>query len=115
MTPKSASKSATPNPKSHPKSQFPPSSTPRVWLITAATSPIGIAIARAALAHGDSVVAGVKDAQSGDTNGEDRGDEFRDFYKEECAREGWKERIMGVGLDARCEGPYIIVCIWDDG
>ncbi len=110
MAPKTPSKSATPNPnpKSNskpPHPHFPPSSTPRVWLITAAISPIGIAIARAVLAHGDSVIAGVRDGELAEGSGE-RGDEFRDFYMEECEREEWKDRIKGVGLDGRCEGPY---------
>ncbi|KAK4694230.1 hypothetical protein P7C71_g3318, partial [Lecanoromycetidae sp. Uapishka_2] len=107
MAPKTASKSGTPNPKSNNKAShtpFPSSSTPRVWLITAAASPIGIAIARAALAHGDSVIAGLKDGDSGDTNSRDRGEEFGEFYMGECVREGWKERIRVVALDGRVMG-----------
>ena len=86
------------------KPHFPPSITPRIWLITAATSPIGISIARSALAHGDSVVAGIRHGEL-DSDGEERGEEFRDFMAEECVREGWGERIRAVGLDGRCEGP----------
>lgn len=57
------------------------------------------------LAHGDSVIAGIKNGDRADTHGGDREEEFRDFYMEECVREGWKDRIKGVGLDGRCEGP----------
>ena len=111
MTAKSTSKSSTPNPKSStkpPHPHFPSSSTPRVWLITAATSPIGIAIARAVLGHGDSVIAGVKDGRFGEGSG-DRAEEFGEFYVEECAKEGWKDKIRVVGLDGRCEDPQSVI------
>ena len=90
-----------------PKSNFPTHSTPRTWLITAATCPLGLAIARAALVHGDSIIAGVETADI-DTESE-RGEEFREFYAGECVREGWRERIRRVGLDGRCEGPLFYV------
>ena len=94
------------------KPHFPPSPNPRTWLITAATSPIGISIARAALAHGDSVVAGIGygelEIDANDSGGAERGEEFREFMTEEVVREGWGERIREVGLDGRCEGPPII-------
>ncbi len=51
------------------------------------------------------MIAGVRDGDLAERSGE-RGDDFRDFYMEECEREGWKDRIKGVGLDGRCEGPY---------
>ncbi|KAL2052888.1 hypothetical protein ABVK25_006828 [Lepraria finkii] len=79
-------------PKSlHPN--FPIHPTPRTWLITAATSPIGLSVACAALAHGDSVIAGV---ENGGTDPDDeRGEDFKEFYTQKCVREGWKERIGG--------------------
>ena len=86
------------------KPHFPPSTSPRTWLITAATSPIGISVARSVLAHGDSVVACIRYVEL-DTDGEERGEEFGDFVAEECVWEGWAERIRAVGLDGRCEGP----------
>ena len=46
-------------PIQNPPLSFPLHSTPRTWLITSGTSPIGIAVARAALTHGDNVVLGV--------------------------------------------------------
>lgn len=110
MTPAPTIPTHTPTPA------FPPHTTPRTWLITASTSPIGIAIARQALSHGDNVIAGLSprhlaDARSegeeevGDTQ---RGDEFREFWRE-CEKEGWKERCKGVELDGRCEGPCCLV------
>ena len=74
---------------------------PRVWLITAATSPMGIALARRVLANGDSVIAGVKAGEERDNNGE-RGEETRRFWKE-VVEEGWRDRCRGVSLDGRCE------------
>ena len=100
------------------KPHFPPSPHPRTWLITSATSPIGISIARAALSHGDSVVAGIgygelePDANDGQGGGRERGEEFREFVTEEVVREGWAERIREVGLDGRCEGPDSIIEEW---
>ncbi|KAI9728774.1 MAG: hypothetical protein M1828_002880 [Chrysothrix sp. TS-e1954] len=40
--------------------QFPSHKHPRVWFITAATSPIGLAVTRQLIDHGDSVIAGVQ-------------------------------------------------------
>lgn len=49
------------------------------------------------------MLAGVKDGEF--QEGEERGEEFRQFYMQECVREGWKERVRAVGFDGRCEGP----------
>lgn len=113
-TPTSTSHSSRPT--------FPPHSAPRTWLITACTSPIGIAIARQALSHGDNVIAGLnprhiadftqgeggeEEEEEGDTR---RGDGFRDFWRE-CEEEGWKERCKGLELDGRCEGPVGVDCL----
>ncbi|KAK3169687.1 hypothetical protein OEA41_009071 [Lepraria neglecta] len=69
-----------------PHPNFPIHHIPRTWLITAATSPIGLFVARAALAHGDSVIAGVK---NGEMDADDeRGEDFREFYTQKCVREG---------------------------
>ena len=89
-------------PKS-PHPNFPIHPVPRTWLITAATSPIGLSVACAALALGDSVIAGFKNGEM-DVDDE-RGEDFREFYTQKCVREGWRERIRGVELDGRCEGP----------
>ena len=49
------------------------------------------------------MVAGVKDeelmVEGGNAN--ERIEEFREFYLEECVRRGWRERIRGVGLTGR--------------
>lgn len=115
--------------------QFPTHAHPRVWLITATTSPIGTAIARHALSHGDFVVAGVEDVdilslhnstpstynngngggeeEEGDemrasSGKEERGEEFREFWAEVMGKAAWRERCRGVGLDGRCEDPYAL-------
>ena len=38
---------------------FPPHSSPRVWFLTSANSPVGLSLCRSILAHGDYVTAGV--------------------------------------------------------
>ena len=49
------------------------------------------------------MIAGVK---NGEMDADDeRGEDFREFYTQKCVREGWRERIRGVELDGRCEGP----------
>lgn len=80
---------------------FPSHTLPRVWLITAATSPVGNALTRCVLAHGDSVIAGVKANESGLNNGE-REDDPRAFW-DEVVKQGWRERCRVVSLDGRCE------------
>lgn len=80
---------------------FPTHSLPRVWLITAATSPVGNALTRCVLAHGDSVIAGVKTREPSDKNSE-REDEPRAFWNE-VVEQGWRERCRVVSLDGRCE------------
>ncbi len=98
---------------------FPPSSSPRVWLITSASSPIGIAVARAILDHGDSVVLGLPQPIDGvdisgslgngwtgrDPNALLRGEEernaaFRAFWAEVGATPAL-DRCKVVGLDGR--------------
>lgn len=73
----------------------------RVWLITAATSPIGIALIRRVLAHGELVVAGVKKEEICDED-DKRGEVLREFW-DDIAREGWRDKVRVVGLDGRCE------------
>ncbi|KAL8947501.1 MAG: hypothetical protein Q9222_006220 [Ikaeria aurantiellina] len=89
--------------KSTPASKFPAHSEPRVWLLTAGKSPIGIALSRQLLAHGDSVVFGTK---LNDAIGQvdDQISSFSTFWHEEVeAQEGWKSRARVIGLDGRCE------------
>ena len=83
--------------------QFPAHSEPRVWLVTSASSPIGIAVSRELLKHGDFLVAGVKSIELSDEEDEDeRGEDF-DRFREEVIAEGWDHRHRVVGLDERCE------------
>lgn len=76
----------------------------RVWLITAATSPVGIALIRQALAHGESVVAGVKKEEICDED-DKQGEVLRAFWAD-IAREGWRDKVRVVGLDGRCERSF---------
>lgn len=78
---------------------------PRVWLITAATSPIGIALIRQVLADGQLVVAGVKKEEICDED-DKRGDVLRAFL-DDIAREGWRDKVRVVSLDGRCEHPFL--------
>lgn len=81
--------------------QFPTHNQPRVWLITSASSPIGIAVSRELLNHGDFLIAGVKPTELLADNGE-RGSDLHNF-REEIVTEGWNDRCSVVGLDERCE------------
>ena len=54
-----SSPSSPPSP-AIPPLHFPPSSAPRTWLITSATSAIGLRVAKHALAHGDNVIGGFR-------------------------------------------------------
>lgn len=82
--------------------QFPSHSEPRVWLITAGDSPIGISVARQVLAHGDSVLMGL--AHTVLDRDQRRRDGFEAFLAEieEHNDEGWKDRMKAVPLDIRC-------------
>lgn len=84
------------------RSQFPSHSEPRVWLITAGDSPIGISVARQVLAHGDYVLLGLAHAVL--DRDERRRDGFDAFLAEvEGHREeGWTQRMKSVPLDIRC-------------
>ncbi|KAJ5484923.1 hypothetical protein N7539_004911 [Penicillium diatomitis] len=83
------------------RSHFPSHSAPRVWLITAGDSPIGISVARQALAHGDSVLLGL--AHTAPDRDARRQDELEAFLAEieEHRDEGWPERTRAVPLDIR--------------
>ena len=86
---------------STPSPQFPTHNAPRVWLITSGDSPIGIALARQALNHGDSVVSGIIPAEF-ERDGA-RSEEFKALLADvgTRSREGWKERLRIVALDVR--------------
>lgn len=83
------------------RSHFPIHNDPRVWLITAGDSPIGISIARQILDHGDSALVGVSDSKLVRENPRRNGfDAFLDEV-EAHREEGWPERLRTVDLDIR--------------
>ena len=81
--------------------QFPVHKEPRVWVITAGDSPIGISVARQLLTHGDYALLGL--AHSDLDRDETRRDGFEAFMAEvESHRdEGWGDRLKSVPLDIR--------------
>lgn len=86
------------------RAQFPSHNEPRVWLITAGDSPIGISVARQVLAHGDYVLLGL--AYSVLDRDERRRTGFDAFLAEvEQNREGWDQRMKTIPLDIRYAHP----------
>ncbi|KAL8656204.1 MAG: hypothetical protein Q9226_002746 [Calogaya cf. arnoldii] len=87
-----------------PNCKFPSHSDPRVWLLSSGASPIGIALSRQLLAHGDLIAFG---AQPGDTSDTPTGRaaDFTAFWTGEVlVKEGWKDRARVVGLAGRNMG-----------
>jgi NAD(P)-dependent dehydrogenase (short-subunit alcohol dehydrogenase family) len=85
---------------------------PRVWVLSAGDSPIGISLARQLLAHGDYVVIGV--GRSDPERNEPRSADLNTFLAEvdENNDLGWRERLRTVVLDIR----YVFVCpFWGNG
>ncbi|KAL5339705.1 hypothetical protein BJX70DRAFT_362910 [Aspergillus crustosus] len=84
--------------------QFPSHNEPRVWVITAGDSPVGISVARQILTHGDCVLVGL--AYSNLDRDECRRDMFEDFTAEVEAHrdEGWVDRFKAIPLDIRIVG-----------
>ena len=82
-----------------PAPQFPTANSARVWLITSGDSPVGIALARAVLEHGDYVVTGI--IQTEFEADEERSHEFKSFLAEVGRTNGWKERLRILALDIR--------------
>lgn len=88
------------NPSFDAGAQFPSHNEPRVWLITAGDSPIGLSVARQVLAHGDYAFLGL--AHSALERDERRRDEFEAFLSEvEQHGDGWQQRMKTVPLDIR--------------
>jgi len=81
------------------RGQFPSHNGPRVWLLTAGDSPIGISVARQVLAHGDYALLGL--AHSVLERDERRRNGF-DAFLAEVKEQGWKQRMKTVPLDIRC-------------
>ncbi|EEP78685.1 conserved hypothetical protein [Uncinocarpus reesii 1704] len=85
-----------------PSSQFPNHDGPRVWVLSAGDSPIGISLTRQLLAHGDHVVTGI--TPSNPEREDPRRVNFDAFLEELSAEEGqngYRERLEPVELDIR--------------
>lgn len=82
--------------------QFPAHNEPRVWVVTAGDSPIGISVTRQILAHGDYALIGL--AYSNLDRDECRRDGFEAFMAEveNHHDEEWGQRLKSVPLDIRC-------------
>ncbi|KAL8967228.1 MAG: hypothetical protein Q9197_005546 [Variospora fuerteventurae] len=92
-----------------PAPQFPAHQEPRVWLLSSGASPIGVALARQLLAHGDHVIFGTKAKEISESNSQ-RAADFSAFWTEEVlVKEGWKGRAEVIGLDGRCEVALFLV------
>ncbi|KAL9014068.1 MAG: hypothetical protein Q9173_001277 [Seirophora scorigena] len=84
-----------------PAPQFPAHQESRVWLLSSGASPIGVALARQLLTHGDHVVFGTKAKEVSDPNSQ-RAADFSSFWTEEVlVKEAWKDRAKVIGLDGR--------------
>ena len=86
---------------------FPTHTEPRVWLITAGDSPIGISVAREILAHGDCVLFGLSHSVENDeTSGlpQPLRQAVGALMEEVAERsdQGWNLRFKAVSLDIRC-------------
>jgi NAD(P)-dependent dehydrogenase (short-subunit alcohol dehydrogenase family) len=87
------------------RAHFPSHDEPRVWLITAGDSPIGLSVARQVLRHGDYAFFGL--AHSALDRDERRRDEFDAFLAEvEQHGDSWKQRMKTVPLDIRCAATW---------
>ncbi|PNS14457.1 hypothetical protein CAC42_3743 [Sphaceloma murrayae] len=85
--------------------KFPTHNAPRVWLITSASSPIGISLSRHLLSHGDYIVAGISPSDL-TTNAEPSTSPFRSFLTEISShvKDNWKARFKPIPLDIRILG-----------
>lgn len=84
------------------RAQFPSHYEPRVWLITAGDSPIGLSVARQVLSHGDYAFLGL--AHTALERDECRRGQFDAFLAEvkDHHADGWGQRLKTVPLDIRC-------------
>lgn len=80
---------------------FPKHIEPRIWLITSFTCPTGQCVTKQALAHGDSVVAGILPGQTARRHeAPNRTEALQEFWRQ-ADNEGWGKRIKIVKLDGR--------------
>lgn len=96
----------TPTPSRVSSSHFPANSEPRVWFITSAASPVGIATAREILAHGDVVIAG-DDTVIASEQDPTRIAELA-ALSEDAESRGWQDRLRVIKLVSRCEAPVFV-------
>ena len=103
----------TPIPSRVYSSHFPAHSQPRVWFITSAASPVGIATAREVLSHGDMVIAG-DDTVIASEQDPTRIAELA-ALSEDAESRGWQDRLRVIKLVSRCEAPIsVFLSIWMD-
>lgn len=82
-----------------PTPQFPNHAGPRVWFITSASSPSGLAVAEEVLRHGDFVVAG-DEVNLSATDDQARREDLVSLWNL-AQSEGWEDRFRKVRIDAR--------------
>ncbi|QIX01821.1 hypothetical protein AMS68_007338 [Peltaster fructicola] len=79
--------------------KFPAHEAPRVWFITCANTPIGVALCRQLLDHGDSIVAGVAPALTTEANSG-----LKDLMEQLSAngrRDSMQARLKVIALDLK--------------
>jgi len=79
--------------------QFPNHAGPRVWFITSASSPNGLAVAQELLKHGDLVVAG-DDTRLSAPEDEPKREALLSLW-DYAETQRWEERLRKVRIDAR--------------
>lgn len=88
----------TPSSKT-PVPQFPNHTTPRVWFITSALSPVGLAVAQEVLKHGDLVATGNDPGLPG-AGGDSRSEALLSL-KSYAEDQGWEDRLRIINIDPR--------------
>ena len=96
-----------PSAKGH-NPQFSAHAEPRVWFITSASSPVGLAVAQEVLRHGDLVIAG--DDTKLATIDKDPRPESLVSPIDHVESQAWEERLKVVRIDTRYEA--LSVCRW---
>ena len=87
------------NERGFPQPQFPNHENPRVWFLSAADSPIGIALIRHLLEHGDHIVAA---ASSTHNDQPDKfSPEFVELIEEVNNNEDWEDCFVPISLNLR--------------
>lgn len=97
-----ANMAADPDTSSAQAPNFPSHNAPRVWFLSSADSPIGVALARRVLDHGDYVVAGLPVIDHEER--EERSLEFRMLLKEIRQEDGTKNKLRPVAYDISSVG-----------